>query len=49
VSIGNASPPRPRAASSRPEPAISWHQPSRIAAERQGPVAQSVFKTGEVV
>jgi uncharacterized protein len=28
ASIGNASPPRPRAASSRPEPAISWHHPS---------------------
>jgi selenide, water dikinase len=26
--IGNASPPRPRAASSRPEQAISWHRPS---------------------
>jgi tRNA pseudouridine38-40 synthase len=27
-SIGDASPPSPRAASSRPEPAISWRQPS---------------------
>jgi 3-hydroxyacyl-[acyl-carrier-protein] dehydratase len=32
VSIGNASPPRPRAASSRPEPAISWHHPSKLTA-----------------
>jgi tetratricopeptide (TPR) repeat protein len=31
MSIGDASPPRPRAASSRPERATSWHQPSRRA------------------
>jgi 3-hydroxyacyl-[acyl-carrier-protein] dehydratase len=30
LGIGNASPPRPRAASSRPERAISRHRPSRL-------------------
>jgi spermidine/putrescine transport system permease protein len=35
LSIGNASPPRPRAASSRPEPAISWHQPSSLLHRRR--------------